>query len=78
MTSETQLVVPQGLLRQRRLEALMTQELLAERSGVSIQRIKQIEAAVDGAPIRPDTVRKLARAMRCRTADLATVAEVAS
>ena len=47
------------LLRQYRLDAVLTQEALAERAGLSVRAISDLERGVRNAP-RRDTVRLLA------------------
>src|ERR1700730_11605903 len=50
-----------AILRQRRIDAGLTQAVLAERAGLSLRGIQHLEAAA-GAPY-PDTARRLADAL---------------
>lgn len=70
---------PQGigdLLRRHRVAAGMTQEELAERSGVSVQSISNLERGVPHAP-RKDTVELLATALGLAPLDRETFRETA-
>ncbi|QFU88502.1 helix-turn-helix domain-containing protein [Amycolatopsis sp. YIM 10] len=57
-----------GLLRQARLRAGLTQEQLAERSGVGIRTLRGFETGERGNP-RVRTVRRLAEALDCEPAE---------
>src|SRR5712692_7636003 len=50
------------LLKQYRLAAGLTQEALAERAGLSVREISDLERGVNRAP-RPDTLQLLAAAL---------------
>jgi tetratricopeptide (TPR) repeat protein/transcriptional regulator with XRE-family HTH domain len=65
-----------GLLRQLRTEAGLTQEQLAETSGVSLRSIGDLERGVATTP-RRDTVRSLAAALRLSGPDRARFEAVA-
>jgi DNA-binding XRE family transcriptional regulator len=61
-------VPPLIRLRELRLEAALSQADLAERAGVARTTIVRLEA---GDPnVLPSTLRKLARALRCKPTDL--------
>src|SRR5919199_317420 len=57
-----------ALLRQHRLVAGLTQEALAERAGLSLRGVSDLERGVRRAPY-PDTVRRLAAALDLSGAD---------
>jgi predicted transcriptional regulator len=59
--------VPLPSLRRRRHEAALTQVELAQRAGVTPLTIVHVEA---GHPARMSTIRKIARALKVRPADL--------
>lgn len=61
----------QDELRRRRMERGLSQRALATKSGVSQQQISALETGVNGAS--PEVVARLARALRCRNADLMDV-----
>lgn len=67
-------------LRDLRAFAFLTQEALAEASGVSLGRIKQLEQGVGSDRVTSETVKKLAKALQCSPSYLANPndAEVAS
>lgn len=54
-------------MRNRRLELALSQEEVAERAGLARSTVLKAEA---GRRLRPSTIRKLARALRCRPSDL--------
>jgi transcriptional regulator with XRE-family HTH domain len=55
------------LLRQR--EALSQRELAA-RAGLNTETVNRVENAIPGELPRPSTIRKLAKALGCRSRDL--------
>src|SRR5262245_15557423 len=59
-----------ALLQRHRLAAGMTQEALAERAGLSVRAVSDLERGQRQAPY-PHTVRQLARALRLGAADRA-------
>lgn len=61
-------VLKLGRLRYVRERAPMTQEELAHRSGVHAVTISRLESGEQAA--RPGTIRKLARALRVKVAEL--------
>jgi transcriptional regulator with XRE-family HTH domain len=67
-----QLVVRSSVLRRKRLEAVLTQEQLAESSGVSIARIRQLEGGRDVA-VQPPTAQKLAERLGCSPQEITEV-----
>ena len=64
MTSAPQLTIPPAALRYHRLKAVLTQEELADASGVSVARIRDIERGKNTV-VQPGTVTKLAAALKC-------------
>lgn len=73
--TRARLMIDADTLRSLRLNAFLTQVDLSEKSGVSLQRIKQLETALGGYGVTPATAKKLARALRCKTAELCQVVE---
>jgi transcriptional regulator with XRE-family HTH domain len=69
-------LIPTEVTR-RRLELRLTREELAQRAGISIHRLHQIEAGIAGG-VYIRTVRSLAAALGCVPEDISEVAEVAS
>src|SRR5215208_6170660 len=57
-----------ALVREHRLAAGLTQELLAERAGLSLRGVSDLERGARRAPY-PDTVRRLADALGLSAAD---------
>jgi transcriptional regulator with XRE-family HTH domain len=60
-------VVKLPRLRQRRLQAALSQRALAKRAGVALSTIARIEL---GGEVYPSTIGKLAEALRCEPKDL--------
>ncbi|MDQ3576266.1 MAG: helix-turn-helix domain-containing protein [Actinomycetota bacterium] len=65
------------ILRTHRLRARLTQQQLAERSGISVRALRYIERGTVGRP-RPESVRKLAAAVGVPPEELAKTAARAS
>src|SRR5690349_12523261 len=63
-------------LRQARKAVPLTQEELAERAGVSVYTISNLERGVPHAP-RPDTLRLLVRALNATSEDIARLLQSA-
>ena len=70
------LLIDAEAVRSRRLAVPWSRQELAAESGVHENTIEAIELAEDGRkPIYPKTVRKLAAAFKCETADLLVATE---
>jgi transcriptional regulator with XRE-family HTH domain len=64
------------VLRRKRLDALLSRRELADRSGISLRRLEELEAGSGKrAGVTPETVRALARALRCPANELAEVVD---
>lgn len=74
MAERPKLHIHANALRSQRLRALLSQEELAAASTMSIATIKALEAPGDNS-VRPETVRKLSRALGCSPDDISTVIE---
>lgn len=74
MQTTHRLEIKADTLRAKRLGCFMTQEDLVVASGISLAKIKQIEAGT-GEIVRPSTAKKLAGALNCSNSDLARVVQ---
>lgn len=78
MVSNPKLVINPGALRTKRLAAFLTQDELAQLSGVDKSTIRAAEAQPPKS-VFPSTVKKLAAALNCGPGEISEVtAEVAS
>lgn len=68
--------IPAATLKKARLDARLSREGLADKSGISKHTIKKIENGWEG--VRPETVHALAKALDCTVEDISRVVEVAS
>ena len=68
-----QLTLDADALKRRRLLAGLTQETLAARVGVHRNTLTRYETRV--LMPGPDTIRRIARALRCEITDLASITE---
>lgn len=78
MTNRPQLVIRPLALRSRRLAAVLTQEGLARKAGVSEDTVRQAEDPKNPKSVFPGTVRKLADALECDPAEISEVTQAAS
>jgi DNA-binding Xre family transcriptional regulator len=69
-----QLVARPDMVRRRRLEAVLTQQQLADNAGVSVARIRSIEVGRE-LHVQPQTAHKLATALSCSVHDLVQVVD---
>jgi DNA-binding Xre family transcriptional regulator len=72
-------ILPNELIR-RRLESTLTRRELAEKVGISVARIDQLENDTNPG-VRPDSLRAIAEALGCEPADISRIVmadEVAS
>ena len=65
-------IIPEQVLR-RRLNAIQSQEVLAEKAGISPSALSYIETGKRGATF--ETVQRLARALKCDPLDIAEVVD---
>jgi DNA-binding Xre family transcriptional regulator len=78
MTSKPRLLISGHALRERRLRAFLSTVELAEKAGLTAQRIRDFENE-NHRGTKPDTARRLASALGCEPADISEiVTEVAS
>ena len=77
MRKGPQLQVSADRLRLRRAKLPMTQHELARKAGISVQRIKQLEASQNSG-IRPSTARQLAKALKCSVDEIVEIVEASA
>jgi DNA-binding Xre family transcriptional regulator len=78
MTSKPRLLISGPALRERRLRAFLSPVELAQKAGMTAQRIRDFENE-NHRGTKPETVRALATALGCEPTDISEiVTEVAS
>lgn len=73
MTSRPKLHISANALRSQRLRALLSQQELAETSGLSLATIKSLEA--NDSNVQVGTVRSLTRALGCDSSEFSKVVQ---
>lgn len=75
MRTRPKLLITPDALRSRRLLSTLTAEELADKAGVSVATIKNLEAPT-ARGVNVETLRRISAALDCRPADISVVEEV--